>query len=240
RPIDGQNTSHMGFAEQRFTTAVDEEFRCPICRDVLDEPITAQCEHVFCRACIHEWLSREQSCPVGRQPLKVHHLQDVTRFFRNYYTKLEICCDFADSGCQFVAKVDEIKAHENQCPFNPDVKTECPNGCTAMVTKKELSAHDCVQYLKNIIADKNAEISRMSDRESDYKRKLLDFQITIKTKNSEINYLNECLFERRNQTSDKGSVIIPSTSRPTASDNKQRIPCGRHRNQRLPEPYHRV
>lgn len=190
----------MGFGEQRFSQTVDEEFRCPICRDIVDDPITTQCEHVFCRTCIHEWLSRESSCPVGRQPLKAHHLSDVSRFYRTFYSRLEIRCEFESIGCQFVCSVDKIKEHQNICEYNPEIKGECSHGCKAMISKIDILSHNCVEYLMKIIWEKDKQISKMTERETEFKRKLLDFQITIKTKNSEINHLNECLFEKQNQS----------------------------------------
>ena len=202
-PINGSKEFQMGFGDQRFTTPVDEEFRCPICRDIVDEPLITHCEHVFCRVCIHEWLSKEPSCPVDRQPLKAHHMSEVSRFYRNFYSKLEIKCEFESIGCQYICKVEKIREHQISCEFNPDIKNECRHGCKAMVTRSEASTHNCVQFLMEIIEQKNKQLKQMVEKETEYKRKLLDFQITIKTKNSEINHLNECLFEKRNQSSGK-------------------------------------
>ena len=189
----------MGFAEQRFTATVDEEFRCPICRDIVDEPITCQCEHVFCKECIEEWIAREPSCPVDRSALKVHHLVGVSRIYKTFYSKLSLKCEFESSGCETVCGVNAVKEHQNKCEFNPNVKSECNNGCKAMITKAESLTHNCVQYLMAIINEKSDQIRKMAERETEYKRKLLDFQVTIKTKNSEINHLNECLFDKQNQ-----------------------------------------
>ena len=80
------------FTDQIFLQ-VDEELICPICSAVLEVFINAflhdcdfyihlwssqstqhlqdprlapECEHAFCAACIHEWLNRQQTCPVDR------------------------------------------------------------------------------------------------------------------------------------------------------------------------------
>ena len=60
----------MGFDVNRFTGDVDEELICPICSAVLEEPLQApECEHAFCAACIKEWLNRQRTCPVDRNPI---------------------------------------------------------------------------------------------------------------------------------------------------------------------------
>ena len=49
----------MGFDVSWFQGEVDEELLCPICSEVLEDPLQApSCEHAFCSECINEWLSR--------------------------------------------------------------------------------------------------------------------------------------------------------------------------------------
>ena len=140
----------MGFDEDRFTGEVDDDFRCSICRDIIEDPIASQCEHVFCKVCIVEWLQRELSCPVDREPLIRSQLCEPSRFFRNFYTKLVIKCEFASNGCKNNVKIEDLKSHQNKCQFNPIVKHECEKGCEALLTRNEMIRHNCVEYLKSI------------------------------------------------------------------------------------------
>ena len=48
----------MGWPIALFTTPPDPNLICPICHDVLQEPISLQCHHNFCRACL---LSYQES-----------------------------------------------------------------------------------------------------------------------------------------------------------------------------------
>ncbi|CAM9660904.1 unnamed protein product, partial [Ectocarpus fasciculatus] len=55
---------------------VDDEDRCPICRDLLQEENRgiAKCGHVFCLACILQWVKKQQnSCPTCRA--EVRHIK---------------------------------------------------------------------------------------------------------------------------------------------------------------------
>jgi hypothetical protein len=177
----------MGLDENRFIGGVDEDFRCSICRDIIEDPIASYCEHIFCKLCINEWLQKESSCPVDRKSLKVHHLCEPNRFFRNFYLKLELKCEFESNGCEKVCKIENLFCHQNSCQFNPWVKSECEKGCNALITKSESNSHNCVEYLNNIIHKQNEELLKFKERESEYQKSILDLQNILRSKNDEIN-----------------------------------------------------
>lgn len=58
-----------------------------------------QCEHAFCSGCIHEWLTRQPSCPVDRNNITPNQLKPVPRITRNLLSRLYINCDNASFGC---------------------------------------------------------------------------------------------------------------------------------------------
>ncbi|GFR03934.1 e3 ubiquitin-protein ligase NRDP1 [Trichonephila clavata] len=99
----------MGYDIARFQGEVDEELICPICSSVLEEPLHApQCEHAFCKSCINEWLSRQPSCPVDRQPLTPNDLKPVPQ------------------------------VHKEECEHNPKRPVPCEQGCGLVIPKDEL------------------------------------------------------------------------------------------------------
>lgn len=54
--------------------ASSEDYNCPICLDLLLEPVVGACGHEFCRDCYRQWLSRSRtypSCPLCRVPLSM-------------------------------------------------------------------------------------------------------------------------------------------------------------------------
>lgn len=51
---------------------------------------TAICEHAFCRACITEWLTRQQTCPVDRNAITYANLRAVPRILKNLLTRCEL------------------------------------------------------------------------------------------------------------------------------------------------------
>lgn len=117
---------------------VDEELICPICSSVLEEPLQViSCEHAFCSACIQEWLSRQPTCPVDRNPITTANLRSVPRILRNLLARLSISCDNQPYGCQQVLKLDALHSHLEECEFNPKRPLPCENGCGFVIPKDE-------------------------------------------------------------------------------------------------------
>ncbi|XP_056371125.1 E3 ubiquitin-protein ligase NRDP1 [Oenanthe melanoleuca] len=119
----------MGYDVARFQGDVDEDLICPICSGVLEEPVQApHCEHAFCNACITQWFSQQQTCPVDRSVVTVAHLRPVPRIMRNMLSKLQISCDNAVFGCTAVVRLDNLTAHLSDCEHNPKRPVTCEQG----------------------------------------------------------------------------------------------------------------
>lgn len=69
----------MGYDLERFVGYVNDGLLCCVCRDVLERPLQAPCEHAYCCACISSWLVHHHSCPEDRLPLDVGSLKPLYR-----------------------------------------------------------------------------------------------------------------------------------------------------------------
>ncbi|XP_036169907.1 putative tripartite motif-containing protein 75 [Myotis myotis] len=61
------------------------EINCPICLSNLEDPVTIECGHNFCRSCIQQsWADLQDRfpCPVCRHPCKERHLWSNTQLGR--------------------------------------------------------------------------------------------------------------------------------------------------------------
>ncbi|XP_072024705.1 RING finger protein 151-like isoform X2 [Amphiura filiformis] len=135
----GRPFINMGYDIERFEGTVNDGLLCSICRDVLEDPLQAPCEHVFCSTCIHGWLVHEQICPEDRQSLSVSELRPIFRYMRNDLNQLRIRCINAENGCDVVYALEHIAKHESECGFG---RMTCPNGvCGAQLERRELDAH---------------------------------------------------------------------------------------------------
>lgn len=64
-------------SHERTTGFTEEDFECPVCRDVLWKPVVKQCGHAACFMCTHRAMDQlaESACPLCRAPF--HHLGAV-------------------------------------------------------------------------------------------------------------------------------------------------------------------
>lgn len=108
----------MGLATERFAEPVDPELRCKLCGQVLDEPLSAPCGHVFCASCLLPWAARRRRCPLCCQPIRVQELHRVLPL-RNLVNRLPVKCDYSARGCQRHVLLRQLAAHVEHCAFSP-------------------------------------------------------------------------------------------------------------------------
>ncbi|XP_066988012.1 E3 ubiquitin-protein ligase NRDP1 isoform X1 [Macrobrachium rosenbergii] len=163
----------MGFDVTRFQGEVDEELLCPICSEVLEDPLQApSCEHAFCSGCINEWLSRQQTCPVDRQTITSSQLKSVPRILRSLLSKLYISCDNKPHGCTAVLKLDLLSSHLEECEFNPKRPVPCEQGCGLVVPKDELKDHNCLREMRSLIQNQSGKIAELQQELAENKYQL--------------------------------------------------------------------
>lgn len=178
----------MGYDLCRFQGEVDEELICPVCSGVLEEPLQApECEHAFCQDCIGQWLSRQATCPVDRQPITSAQLKPVPRILRNLLSRLQLSCDNAQFGCTAVVKLDCLAAHREACEHNPRRPVPCDQGCGLVIPKDQLKDHNCVKELRGQVQSQQQRLS--------------EFQAEIREQWREINILKEYIRSMRAATS---------------------------------------
>ncbi|XP_041842973.1 RING finger protein 151 isoform X2 [Melanotaenia boesemani] len=173
----------MGYDLERFVGYVNEGLLCCVCRDVLERPLQAPCEHAYCSSCISSWLLHHQSCPEDRLPLDVSTLKPLYRYMRNDLNRLQIRCVNAGHGCEVVCSLESLHTHEDECEFafiscsNSGCPVqverrgleahlsecnfrsrECPNGCGHTLHSIEQSQHNCVAELRTEVEMLRAEM----------------------------------------------------------------------------------
>lgn len=129
----------MGYDVERFVGYVNEGLLCCVCRDVLERPLQAPCEHAYCSSCISSWLLHHHTCPEDRLPLDISTLKPLYRYMRNDLSRLQIRCVNSSQGCDTVCSLDTLHTHEDECVF---ALIPCSNtGCPSQVERRGLEAH---------------------------------------------------------------------------------------------------
>ena len=75
------------------------ELQCPICQQILQDPLQTSCEHLFCKHCLLEALQRRpRDCPLCRQ--RHTHMKDA--FNQRKIGNLQVKCPKHAKGCLWV------------------------------------------------------------------------------------------------------------------------------------------
>ena len=130
-----------GYEEDRFEHGVDENFHCPICTNILKEPVMCgKNQHYFCTPCITRHLQNYKTCPSCMEKLTIKSLCKPPRIVTNYLSNLKIRCDYAERGCGELVQLNFLKSHVASCGFCP---VQCSNeGCLMVINKYDRTEHE--------------------------------------------------------------------------------------------------
>ena len=133
--------SFGGYEPERFEKEVDSTLVCPICSNVLKDPVQCPNEHYFCRSCFGEHLHQNaKTCPMCQHHVTKETLTKPPRLLTNMLKNLKIRCDHADRGCREFIKLEFLDHHVKSCGYSP---TACTNpGCFEIVNQHEKEQHE--------------------------------------------------------------------------------------------------
>ncbi|XP_070549223.1 uncharacterized protein [Ptychodera flava] len=107
-------------SSHRFVDDItSQELECPICKDVVDEPIQVLCTspHTFCSPCLSQWLSVSPTCPVCRVDIDKNSIMSIPVILGNALSALPINCDNANWGCTFEMPLKDLADHVSMCQY---------------------------------------------------------------------------------------------------------------------------
>ncbi|XP_052820437.1 E3 ubiquitin-protein ligase PDZRN3-like [Mya arenaria] len=181
----------MGLGKELFEGPLEDDFLCGLCGQVLLNPVTAGCQHVFCQQCvIRKMKSRvtKPVCPVCSLNLSLD-MKDTTVEFKLKLLNLnvrcnhkcgesfvlaelpdhiEACpnapveCDFKGRGCKRTIKRCDKRKHSDECDFR---EVEC-EACGHRTIYRELCTHQSrVRCLENKLKQQIIREKKATSRE---------------------------------------------------------------------------
>jgi len=143
RPEEPLAAATGGWDDERLLDPenVDDDLRCPICSSLCRDAVQCNSQHAFCAVCIHQWLERRQTCPLGNELLTVAALEQA-RFVRRLIDKLRVRCEFTPHGCAETPTIETIEAHERACGFRQVPCAHAGNGCSEVMCRHNISTHE--------------------------------------------------------------------------------------------------
>ncbi|NXC57823.1 BRCA1 protein, partial [Aleadryas rufinucha] len=92
---------------QNVLSAMQKNLECPICLDVIQEPVSTKCDHIFCRFCMFKLISKKKKgvaeCPLCKTEVTKRSLKENSRFKQLIEGLLETIRAFElDTGVKFL------------------------------------------------------------------------------------------------------------------------------------------
>ncbi|XP_032934593.1 breast cancer type 1 susceptibility protein homolog isoform X2 [Catharus ustulatus] len=92
---------------QNVLSAMQKNLECPICLDVVQEPVSTKCDHIFCRFCMFKLLSKKKKgvveCPLCKTEVTKRSLKENSKFKQLIEGLLETIHAFElDTGVKFL------------------------------------------------------------------------------------------------------------------------------------------
>ncbi|NWZ98447.1 BRCA1 protein, partial [Nesospiza acunhae] len=92
---------------QNVLSAMQKNLECPICLDVVQEPVSTKCDHIFCRFCMFKLINKKKKgvveCPLCKTEVTKRSLKENSRFKQLVEGLLETIHSFElDTGVKFL------------------------------------------------------------------------------------------------------------------------------------------
>ena len=96
-----------------------EELKCAICLELVEEPLSTSCDHLFCGNCIKDQLA----CPTCRTWFTTSPDRSSTKVLKAFRVK----CPHFEKGCEWEGELGDAEEHlDKRCVHQ---EMECPKGC---------------------------------------------------------------------------------------------------------------
>ena len=136
--MDGGKFSYQG-VEYEFIDETKknlEDLVCPICQEILSEPLITSCGHLFCRKCLEKDGRSLKDCPVCRQAYTAMSDQ----FHARKIGGLKVKCSNASKGCEWSGELKDVKGHSASSCQHVDVL--CKKGCGKRFKRLAIPVHE--------------------------------------------------------------------------------------------------
>jgi DnaJ family protein C protein 7 len=104
----------MGFPLELCASADDNhlaEYICVVCTSLAESPVLTDCQHVFCSACLEQWVGRTQHrCPTCSATLGAPRpLQQASPLAWRVLGRVRVSCPL--KGCEWRGEYSEVSSH---------------------------------------------------------------------------------------------------------------------------------
>ena len=112
-----------------------ERYLCPICQEIVCEPVQTSCGHLFCGKCLKRVGSK--NCPSCRAEFEEEPRRD--RFNEREIRNLIVKCQNSSRGCEWEGELGNVESHQNGvCGYQ---LVRCDNKCGVEIERRDVEKH---------------------------------------------------------------------------------------------------
>ena len=170
----------MGIDQECFVhpERISPELICPICTQVLDNPVQTPSEHLFCEDELLEWMIQSDVCPVTKATLKPDDIRKPGRIICNLLGELVRFCPNKSEGCKWQGNNCNVQAHiSKSCEFKPRTELLKEIETKGATIDKLKTRNDKLQLKIKSLESNNR---RLADTASELERKLKVYDAFIR------------------------------------------------------------
>jgi len=111
------------------------EYLCPICHDLIQDPVETECSHLFCETCLATHVDKGgDKCPLCNVEINADEFS-YPSFIKRKLQSIQVSCTYPE--CTFKGSWKEIQIH-----YPPHFYTPCPF-CQEKVQNIERHVEQC-------------------------------------------------------------------------------------------------
>ena len=193
--FDARKIKEMNNIE--FMAPLADEFKCPLCLSLMNEPQLTTCGHHFCKSCIEPLLKRQpgSECPVCNE----NRFDSMTdKAFERKIKALKVFCPEREDGCEWTGELVSLEHHlENQCGF---VRVNCVFdvfGCEAKVLRMKMDVH-----IQDMISHMNLVLKQFKAQQQSFDQVLQDKDDKIRQLEEHIDKFETNIEQKLSEKSD--------------------------------------
>ena len=108
-----------------------EDLKCPICLDLVSDPVQTSCGHLFCGECVKDI----EQCPIDREDFTTTQDHFNKRRLRSFKVK----CPNSKRGCKWQGNLGDAEGHTEGTCISQEV--ECTKGCGDKMQRQNVPDH---------------------------------------------------------------------------------------------------
>ena len=143
----GINIDHIVPDFLQGVSEILPNFICPICDDLIDDAVTLNCQHNFCRFCLTGEIAAQidnKTCPECQITFNAESEMEGSKLIRNLLSAFKFNC--LNDACEVIVMYNDLKWHPENCLYE---HIPC-SFCEDEIIRKDLESHqvECMDYVK--------------------------------------------------------------------------------------------